>query len=158
MRHLLKSVLLFLAALVILFEEWLWEPLRRMMLRLSQLPGLRRLAAVIAALPPRAAMALYLAPMVMLFPFKIGGLWLIGRGHAMAGLAVFLAAKVVGTALFAWLFGLTRAALLQIGWFARAHAFVTEVSEAAHGWLHRQPFWQMARNAAVRLRSWVRQT
>jgi hypothetical protein len=149
----LKSVAVALAAVIILFEEWLWEPLKRMMLAFSRLPLVRQLAAIISRLPPVVALVLYIIPVVALLPFKIAGLWLIGQGHSMLGIATFLGAKLVGTALLAWLFSLTRPALMQIGWFAKAHAWVVLISDAAHTWLHAQPLYQAIRTLLGKLRS-----
>lgn len=156
MLRLLKSIGVFIAALVILFEEWLWEPLKRLMQRFSQLPLVRGLSSAIAGLSPRAAVLVFLTPMVLLFPFKLAGLWLIGHGHAVLGIATFLAAKLLGTAIFAWLFTLTRDALMRIAWFAAAHGWVHRVSEAAHAWIHRQAIYRWARIAVARLRTRVR--
>ncbi len=145
MPRFLKSLALALAAGVILFEEWMWEPLKQLMLRFSRLPLISNLARAISCLSPRAALVTYLTPMVLLLPFKISGLWLLGHGHAVLGLFVFLAAKVVGTALFAWLFSLTRPALLQIAWFAAAYAMVQDLGNRARSWLHRQVVYRWMR-------------
>lgn len=157
MLRFLKSVFLFLAALVILFEEWLWEPLRRLMQSFGRLPLVRRLSAVLAALSPRMAVLVYLGPMILLVPFKIAGLWLIGQGHTFSGLLTFLSAKVLGTALFSWLFSLTKPALLRIGWFSRAYDQVCRISATAHDWIRRQPLYawlrRKLRSAIDRLRS-----
>ena len=152
MLRFLKSIGIFLAALVILFEEWLWEPLERLMLRFSRLPLVRELSRLIAGLSPRAALLVYLAPMLLLFPFKIAGLWLIGHGHALPGLAVFLVAKLLGTAIFAWLFTLTRDSLMQIAWFAAIHGWVLRISEAARAWIRRQYLYRWTRLMAARIR------
>jgi hypothetical protein len=155
MLRILKSIAVAIAAVVILFEEWLWEPLKRLMLAFSRLPVIRQLAAIISRLPPLAALVLYLFPVLVLLPFKILGLWLIGQGHSVAGLATFLGAKIVGTALLAWLFALTKSALMQIGWFARTYAWVVRISDAAHEWLHRQPIYQATRNLLAMMRAWI---
>jgi hypothetical protein len=155
MLRFLKSVGIALAAIVILFEEWLWEPLKRLMLAFSRLPVIRQLAGFISRLPPLAALVLYLVPVVVLLPFKIAGLWLIGEGHSFLGISTFLAAKVIGTALLAWLFSLTKPALMQIVWFAKAHAWVVGISDAAHQWLHRQPLYQAMRASLVRMRALI---
>ena len=155
MRY-LKSLATALLAIVILFEEWLWEPLKRLMQAFSRLPLIRQISAFISRLPPFAALVLYLIPVVALLPFKLAGLWLMGRGHALFGISVFLLAKVVGTALLAWLFSLTKPALMQIGWFARAYGWVVSVSDAAHAWLHRQPLYQATRELLIKLRNRLR--
>lgn len=155
MIRLLKSIAVAIAAIVILFEEWLWEPLKRVMLAFGRLPVIRQLAVFISRLPPVAALVLYLVPMAVLLPFKIAGLWLIGQGHSVLGISTFLAAKIVGTALLAWLFSLTKPALMRIVWFARAYAWIVGISDAAHRWLHRQALYQAMRAKLARMRAFI---
>lgn len=149
-----RSLAVVLVSVVILFEEWLWEPLKRLMLALSRLPLIRQLASAISRLPPYAALALYLVPVAVLLPFKMAGLWLIGTGHPLLGLETFLGAKITGTAILAWLFSLTRPALMKIHWFARLYGWIARVSETAHAWLHRQPAYRALHAAIARLRAW----
>lgn len=153
---LFRSIAVALIAAILLFEEWLWEPLKRLMLAASRLPVIRSLAGFIARLPPLAALVLYLVPLLVLLPFKIAGLWLIGQGHPLVGLETFFGAKLVGTALAAWLFSLTKPALMQIRWFAHSYAWVTQLSAAAHAWLHRQPIYQATKRLLTRTRTWLR--
>lgn len=117
--RLLKALLGWLLALLILFEEWGWEPLQRALAWVGRLPGLRWLEARIAILPPYGALALFLLPTLLLLPVKLLALWAIGRGKLLLGTLVILGAKLVGTAIVARLFTLTRPALLQLAWFAR---------------------------------------
>jgi len=119
--RLLKAVLGGLLALLILFEEWGWEPLQRALARIGQLPGLRWLERRISALPPYAALALFLVPTLMLLPVKLLALWTISRGKLVLGTLVILGAKLLGTAVVARLFTLTRPALMQLPWFARLY-------------------------------------
>ena len=51
-----------LLALLILFEEWGWEPLQRAMARLARLPVLRSLERWVGGLSPGAALAAKLTP------------------------------------------------------------------------------------------------
>lgn len=152
-----KSLLVFLAAIVILFEEWLWDPLTRLTEQFNRLPLVRQVSGMIVRLSPRLALAIYIGPMILLLPFKVGGLWLIGHGHPLPGLATFISAKIIGTALFAWLFKLTKPALLHIRWFARSYATVHWISETAHAWVHRQALYRWIRQAASGVRNRVRQ-
>ena len=122
LARVLRAVATGVLALVILFEEWGWEPLQRLAARLFRLPLLRRIEAAIAALPPGAALAAFLVPTLMLLPVKLAALWLIGHGHALLGALSIVGAKLFGTALVARLFTLTRPALLRMAWFARLYA------------------------------------
>jgi len=118
LRSGLRHAGLALLALLILFEEWGWEPLQRLMARIGRLPLLRRLETLIARLPPRAALAVLLLPTLLLLPVKLLALWLIGQGKAVLGGVVIVLAKLVGTALVARLFNLTQPALMTMPWFA----------------------------------------
>ena len=51
-----------LLALVLIFEEWGWEPLQRLAARLARLPLWARLEALIVRLPPYAALAVFFVP------------------------------------------------------------------------------------------------
>ncbi|WP_394757655.1 hypothetical protein [Rhodoferax sp.] len=119
--RLLKNLFSGLLALLILFEEWGWEPLQRALAWIGRLPGLRWVERRIQALPPYAALALFLLPTAMLLPVKLLALWLIGQGKVLSGSLVILSAKLVGTAIVARLFALTQPALMQLAWFARAY-------------------------------------
>jgi hypothetical protein len=111
-----------LLALLILFEEWGWEPLQALLARIGAWPGFRTIEAWIRRLPPYAALALFTLPALALLPVKLLALWLIGRGKGWLGVALIVGAKLVGTAVVARLFSLTQPALMSLGWFARAHA------------------------------------
>lgn len=121
LSKLLNATVVPLLALLLIFEEWGWEPLSRLMAQLSRLPLWARLEAWIVRLPSYAALLVFVVPMVLLFPLKLLALYWISKGHALLGLAVVLAAKVAGTAGMAWLFALTQPALMKLAWFARLY-------------------------------------
>jgi hypothetical protein len=115
----LKSLLMLPVALLILFEEWGWEPLKRAMAWLMRWPPLAWVERVIARLPPYPALLVFFAPTLLLLPVKLTALWLIGQGQEVLGLFVIVVAKVAGTALVARLFHLTKPALMKLDGFAR---------------------------------------
>jgi hypothetical protein len=119
--RLLKTVFGGLLALLILFEEWGWEPLQRALAWVGQLPGLRWLESRVKTLPPYGALAMFLLPTLLLLPIKLLALWFIGQGHVLAGTLVIISAKLIGTAIVARLFSLTQPALMQLPWFARLY-------------------------------------
>ncbi len=107
-----------LLALLILFEEWGWDPLQRALAWLGQWPVLRQIEAAVSRLPSVAALVLLLLPTLLLLPVKLLALWLMARGQPWLGLGVVVLAKLVGTAVLARLFVLTKPALLRLAWFA----------------------------------------
>ncbi len=124
LRRVLAAVLAPILALWLFLEEWLWDLMHLAMTWLGKLPPVRWLEARIASLPPWAALIAFVIPGAVLLPLKVVAVWLITHHHKVMGLQVFVIAKVVGTALLAWIFALTKPRLMTIGWFARAyHAF-----------------------------------
>lgn len=154
----LRAVLLGLVAIVIFIEEWGWRPLSALAARLARLPVLARLETRIRRAPPRVALALFLLPAVLLFPVKLAALWLIDGGRATLGVAVIVAAKLLGTAFVGRVFVLVEPQLMQFAWFGRAlgwwHAVKARIVAAARA----SPVWRAARamrGAARRLiRAW----
>jgi len=144
-RRLLRHLFIVLAALVLLFEEWGWEPLAALLRRLARLPLWAWMERRIAALPPWGAIAIFAAPAVALLPVKLLALFLIGRGHALMGLGVLLAAKLLGTALLAWLFTLTQPALMQLAWFARWYPRWKNWKDGVIGMVKASLLWQSMR-------------
>jgi hypothetical protein len=122
LRGLLRALLQWPLALIILFEEWGWEPLQRLFALLAGLPIVAWVERRISALPPYGALAVFGAPTLMLLPVKLLALWAIGQGHYVLGTVVIVVAKIAGTAIVARLFTLTRPALLTLPWFALPYA------------------------------------
>lgn len=152
----LRWLIRLLLAFVILFEEWGWEPLQRAMAWLGRLPLLRQLEAGLKRLPPYAALLALALPSLLLIPVKLGALWLIGKGQALLGLGLILAAKLLGTALIARLFQLVQPALLQLAWFARLYARWSAWKGALLDWVHASSAWRWARAFKLRLRRLLR--
>jgi len=155
LRHLAVGLL----ALVILFEEWGWEPLQRALRWLSRIPVMRQIEAATAQLPPGAALTVLLLPTLGLLPVKLLALWLIGTGQGLAGLAVIVVAKLFGTAVLAWLFALTQPALMRMPLFAAGYRRWYAWKESVLAWVRASWAWRTGRavKTAVKrsLRRWV---
>ncbi len=160
MLKLLKRALLLpvrlLLALLILFEEWGYQPLTRLMARIGQLPVLRQLEWLITRLPPVAALAVLLLPALLLLPVKLLALLLIGSGRFGLGLSLVILAKLVGTAIVARLFQLTRPAILQLAWFASLYARWTIWKAGLLTWVRSSEMWRWGRLFKLRLRRYMR--
>ena len=148
LRRIVEGVL----ALVILFEEWGWEPLQALMARFGRWPVFRQVEALIVRLPPGPALVLLLVPSLLLLPVKLSALWMIHQGWRLGGLAIIVVAKLGGTALMARLFALTRPALMRLPWFARGYERWTVWKEAVLARVRASPVWRAARAMRERLR------
>ena len=143
-RRLLRGVLLILAAAILFIEEWGWRPLTACMAWLAKWPPLARLEAAIRGVSPRWALVLFIVPATLLFPIKLVALWLIHKGHAALGLAVIVAAKLLGTALVGRLFVLTERQLMQFAWFVRALSWWRTTKERVKAAVKRTASWRAA--------------
>jgi len=134
-----------LAAIVIFIEEWGWRPLTAFAAALARWLHLQRLEARIARVAPITALLLFLAPAVLLFPLKLAALWLIGQGQTGLGVAIIVAAKVLGTAFLGRLFILVEPQLMTFGWFARALGWWHETKARIGERVRRSAPWRAAR-------------
>ncbi|MEO8935883.1 MAG: hypothetical protein ABI277_08055, partial [Burkholderiaceae bacterium] len=154
------TALLFFGALLFLFEEWLWTGLTQFFAWLGRLGLLRWVDARLVRLPPVMALVVLCTPMLLLFPFKIAGLWMIASGRFFSGCALMLAAKVLSTAIIARIFLTCRPQLMRMPWFARLYAWTCVLRDRIHQWIDQQPAWYEARGfvrrARVHLRAWSR--
>ncbi|MGL4291665.1 MAG: hypothetical protein ACRCVA_35265 [Phreatobacter sp.] len=138
MRRLVRPFIV-IAAIIILIETWLWERIGPQIRRvIDALPFARLKQAIhdgLERLPPYATLGVFIVPALLLIPFKLAGLSLIGHGHVILGCGVFLLAKVVGVGLEAFLFEACKPKLLQIGWFVRVYDTWNRWVVWAHGYI-----------------------
>ena len=135
MRRLLKPLWVLLA-LVFLFEAWLWEHLRPLVAWLVSLIAWDRLKARVAGtiehLPPYPTLLVFLIPVILLFPLKLLGLWMLAHGSWLGAMAVLAAAKIVSMGVTAFIFDITRPKLLQLPWFRRFYEHMLVWLAKAH--------------------------
>ena len=85
LKNILQAILTALLIPVLLFEEWGWEPLAKAMALLARLPIWARMESAVRGLPPWGAVLVFFAPMLLLLPVKLLGLFLLAeRTHARA--------------------------------------------------------------------------
>ncbi|CAN5448030.1 hypothetical protein BH11PSE11_BH11PSE11_35350 [soil metagenome] len=120
-RRLLFAPFVYLAAILLLFEDWIWDATKSVLARLPDVPALKAIERQVQRLPPYAALIAFLLPGLLLLPVKLLALFAIAHGHAMLGLSVIVAAKILGTILVTRIYAWTKPALLALGWFARCH-------------------------------------
>ena len=151
MRRLLRPLWILLA-LVFLFEAWLWEHLRPLVARIVDLIAWDKLKARVAGwiehLPPYATLLVFLVPVILLFPLKLAGLWMLAHGSWLGAMTVLGLAKLVSMGVTAFIFEVTRPKLLQLAWFrwlyehmlvwlAKAHALIDPIKAQVREWLAR---------------------
>ena len=145
----LKALLLAPVVLILLFEEWGWDPLARAFGKLGRLPFWGKAEEWIGRLPPWAALLAFVVPAVALVPIKLLALYLLGQGHVVTGVTLVIAAKISGTALAARLFQLTQPALMKLRWFARIYVPWKTWKDRVTGQVRNSKIWLQLK--AVRL-------
>ena len=62
--------------------------------------------------------------LIPLFPLKLVGLWLLAHEYWLAATIVIVLGKFVGVGVTAFIFDVTRAKLLEMGWFRKTYHFI----------------------------------
>lgn len=159
-RKYLLAPFIYTAAILLLFEEWLWNASKRLFARLPLIPFIARLESWIGNFSPYAALAIFVLPSLLLLPVKILALLSITHGHPTLGLAIIITAKVLGTALVARLYALTQKALLTLPWFVQCRDAVLRFKDKMIAQLRATQAWQqveagMAAFTAMRRNWWT---
>jgi hypothetical protein len=144
--------LVYLAAVVLLVEEWCWDTGMRLARRLARWPALAALESRVRTLPPYAALCAFVLPGLLLLPVKLLALLAIAHGHALSGIATIVVAKVGGAAVVARLYVLTLPTLLAIGWFARCHGWFMDAKTRCLDYLRTSHTYHLAGRALRGLR------
>lgn len=150
----LVGTLAVLLSIILVFEEWGWEPLAALFARLARLPLWAWVERHIQKLPPWAALLVFFVPVLLLLPVKLLALYLFSKGLVGLGLLLLVSTKLLGTALAARLFQLTQPALIQLPWFARLYRRWKSWKDQLLTRLRQSPPWRLARAIRRRARAW----
>ena len=148
--------LVYLAALLLLLEEWLWDLGSRFAAGLATWPPLRALENGLRRLPPYAALLVFALPGLLLLPVKLLALLAIAHGHALWGTTVFVLAKLGGAAVVARIYVLTLPSLLALAWFARWHNRFIMFKDKLIARLRASPAFNQVRRSLASLRRTMR--
>jgi hypothetical protein len=156
LRSRLLAPLIYLAALVLLLEEWFWDAGLRLAAGVVDWPPFRALERRVARLRPYPALCVFMVPGLLLVPVKVLAVLAIAHGHAVAGIAIIIAAKLAGAAVVARVYVLTLPALCQLAWFARCHHWFLATRDRLVGRLRASRAYHHTRHTANALRLSVR--
>jgi hypothetical protein len=140
-----RSLLLLAEAVIILYVvlDSFVLPLFRPLLRfLARLRLVRRIEAFIASLPAYVILVLLAVPFFIADPAKIYGLFLIGTGHFLTGLGIFIGAYLISFVLVERVFQAGEAKLRGIGWFAMILDWLFRLRDKVIHWAEATAIWQ----------------
>ena len=158
-KRLLMFPLTVFAALVVLFEELVWDQITALVSWLAKLHWINRLERWIQTLDPYPTLVLFLVPITLLLPMKILALYFLTHGRVALGITVILIAKVVGTAISARLFVLAKPKLMSFTTFVWLYGKARQFKAWAHQvfeemrWL--QYLLTVMRQFKTRVHAWV---
>jgi hypothetical protein len=156
LKRILAAPFVFVAAIVIIFEDWLWDDLARLAAFIGHLPIFRSAETLIVALPPYAALFVFAVPSVLLIPVKLLAVYFMAHGQESLGLLTVLTAKFAGTALVARLFILTRPKLMTIAWFAFLYEKFISFKSRLYALLKSTRIYQVAHEQKLRIKAQLR--
>ncbi|MEH2623752.1 hypothetical protein V1292_001807 [Bradyrhizobium sp. AZCC 1719] len=127
MRRLLQPFWVLLAV-IFLIEAWLWDHLEPIVERIVALIPLRAfkrwLSDRVDALSPAMTLIVFAVPVILLFPLKLVGLWLLANEYWVSAAIVIVSGKFLGVGVTAFIFDVTRPKLLQMAWFKNIYEFI----------------------------------
>ena len=154
LKRILRALTFGVLALILLFEEWGWEPLARLFGRLARLPLWARVEALITRLPRWGALLIFAVPWALLLPLKFLALFLFAHSQKALGISLLLGAKLVGTAIVARLFQLTQPALMRFPIFAKWYPRWKTWKDRLMAQIRASQPWQFAIHAKVAIKTW----
>ena len=95
-------------------------------------------------------------PSTIVIPTKLIGVYLLATGHFLTATAVIVCAKVIGTALVARIFVLTKPQLMRIAWFQSSYDTFVPWQEALFTRIRNSWAWRYGRVLRWRVKGYVR--
>jgi hypothetical protein len=142
---LLSPPLVFVAAVLFLFEEVLWGWVSALTAAIGRWPAVARIEAAIGRLPPYVAILLLAIPWAVILPVKLAALWLLATGQPVSGVLLFALGELVGVGFLARIYTLCRPSLSTLAWFVRIEGWVLAASAWSHRQMERIGLWRLAR-------------
>jgi len=133
----MKKLLLSLLAIILIFEEWLWDLLTAIGHSLIRWLNLESFEQWLSLTSPTMALVAFSIPLLIVTPINLVAFGLLAHGLILQGIGLEVLAKLLGTLLVARVFALTKPQLLTFaflrviyttitGWLQWAHQKITE--------------------------------
>lgn len=151
----LKRLALTILAVLVIFEEWLWDMLTAAGQWLSYALNLQRFDETLArATPPQALLALFV-PILIVTPINFMAVYLLINGAIVQGVTLEIVAKLLGTLLVARVFRLVRPALLTFSWLAKLYYAIIRLLQWAHALVHNSAIYQLSLRAKAAVKQQI---
>jgi len=142
----MKKFLLSLLAIILIFEEWLWDLLTAFGHKLIQWLNLEQFEQWLRQTGPTMALVAFSIPILIVAPINFMAFDLLVNGLILQSILVEVLAKLLGTLLVARVFALTKPQLLTF-------AFLGIIYSTIIRWLH----WAHKKITETTLYRWAKQ-
>ncbi len=146
----MKKLLLSMLAILLIFEEWLWDGLTAFGHLLVRWLNLESVEQWLCQASPYKALAAFSIPLLIVAPINLVAIELLIHGLVLQGILLELLAKLLGTVLIARVFALTKPQLLTF-------PFVRIIYSSVNQWLQWAHEKVMGTSAYQWAKSWQRQ-
>ena len=151
----MKKLLLALLAILLIFEEWLWDILTAIGQKLAKWLGLEKFEYWLSQTSPNTALIAITIPILMVTPINLAALWLLANGLILQGIFLEIVAKLLGTLLVARVFALTKPQLLTFHFFALIYHTITGWLRWAHAKVTQTPMYRLAKQFKAEVKAKV---
>jgi hypothetical protein len=139
-----KIILLSGLALLVIFEEWLWNMLTVAGQWLERVINLEKIDNWLINTSPKLALLALSAPVLIIAPFNLIAFDLLSHGAITQAILVELAIKLTATFLIARVFRLVKTALLTFAWFAAFYHSMLRLLSWAHEKIHQTAIYRLS--------------
>lgn len=123
---------------------------------INRLAFMRRMEAAVATLPRYGILAVLAVPFLGVEPLKIVGVYWMGTGHFLGGLATLVVAYLASFVLVERIYHAGRDKLLTIGWFAACIGFAASVRDRLLESVRATRAWTVAVGVAASAKAFAR--
>ena len=154
-KRVLEMLVVPLAAAIVFLEQTLIHYLNFATSAFARWAPVAFVEAWLVRLPAWAAVLVFFAPATLLFPLKLGALWLFTRGHFAMGVGLLALGKILGTAVVARFYRILHPTLMTLRWFAVADTWFFRWRDRLYDFVRSLPAWQKTAATVQRLRGRV---
>jgi len=156
LKRVVRLILVSLAAIWMLFEDWVWDTIVALMEKVGRLRIINRFESFLARQNRYLLLTLFTFPFLIVIPAKLYGLYLIADGKVIRGVTIFIVAEVLITALITRLFIISKDKLLQIKAFVTFYYWFKDKKEWLYSELRKLRAWQLASEWTAQLKTKLR--
>ncbi|HUL01280.1 MAG TPA: hypothetical protein VLX29_10575 [Nitrospirota bacterium] len=156
LKRVIRLILVILAAIWLLFEDWVWDTIVDLMAEVGRLKIINRFESFVARQNQYLLLTLFTFPFLIVIPAKLYGLFLITNGKVIRGVIIFVVAEVLITSLLTRLFIISKDKLLQIKAFETSYYWLKDKKEWLYSEVRKLRAWQLAREWIARLKAKLR--